>query len=61
MDWDLLFALSSAITLAGWLALVLLPRSERVRSAVLYAGVGLLCAIYLVVLFQPGERNGRSA
>ncbi len=49
MDWHLLFALTNIVAVAGWLALVLLPRTELVLSAVLYAGAGLLCAIYLVI------------
>lgn len=49
MDWDLLFGVTNIVAVAGWLALALLPRSEPVLGAVLYAGVGLLCAIYLVI------------
>lgn len=64
MDWDLLFGVTNAVAVAGWLALALLPRSERVFGAVLYAGVGLLCAIYLVIfvgllggLVDPGAET----
>ena len=49
MDWDLLFIMTNAIALAGWLALAALPRTGRVLGAVLYVAVGLLCAIYLAV------------
>lgn len=48
MDWDLWFAVTNAVALAGWLALAALPRNERVLSAITIAGVGLLCAVYLV-------------
>lgn len=48
MDWDLLFKVTNAAAVAGWLALALLPRGERVFGAVL-VGVGLLCAIYLAM------------
>lgn len=46
MDWDLLFRLTNAVALAGWLALALLPRREGVLAGVLLAAVGLLCAAY---------------
>mgnify|MGYP000274082561 CR=1 FL=1 len=46
MDWDLVFALTNAVALAGWLALALLPRRDVVLGAVLWAGVALLCAAY---------------
>lgn len=49
MDWDLLFALTNAIAVAGWVALATLPRTERVLGGVLWLAVGLLCAIYLVM------------
>ena len=49
MNWDILFGLTNAIAVAGWLALIMLPRREPVLNAVLYAGVGLLCAIYVVI------------
>ena len=46
MDWDLAFALTNAVALAGWLALALLPRRETVLAVVLWFGVALLCAAY---------------
>ena len=46
MAWQSIFALTNAIALAGWLALLLAPRRPLVLSLVLYAGVALLCAIY---------------
>lgn len=49
MDWDLLFALTNVIAVAGWLALAALPRTEQVLGGVLWIAVGLLCAIYLVM------------
>jgi hypothetical protein len=49
MDWDLLFVVTNAVAVAGWLALALLPRAERVLGAVLVAAIGLLCAIYLAM------------
>lgn len=49
MDWDLLFALTNGVAVAGWLAVALLPRNERVLDGVLFAAVGLLCAVYLAI------------
>lgn len=49
MDWNLVFAVTNFVAVGGWLTLALLPRRKPVLNAVLYAGVGLLCAIYLVV------------
>lgn len=49
MDWELLFRLTNAVALAGWVALALLPRREGVLAGVLLAGVGLLCAAYAVM------------
>lgn len=46
MDWDLMFRVTNAVALAGWLALALLPRREGVLAGVLLAGVALLCAAY---------------
>ena len=46
VDWDLLFALTNAVALAGWLALALLPRREPILTGVLWGGVALLCAAY---------------
>lgn len=69
MDWDLLFALTNTIALAGWLGLALLPRREQVLDTVLYAAVGLLCVAYLVMfvglmggIVDPvGDRAGPAA
>ena len=50
MDWTFLFGLTNAIALAGWTALLLLPRRPLTLSLVLFAGVGLLCLAYAVML-----------
>lgn len=62
MDWDLLFAGTNAVALAGWLALAALPRREPVFNAVLWAGTALLSAVYTVLFvglmsgtFDPGR------
>lgn len=46
--WQQLFGLTNAVALIGWLLLILAPR--RVLPPVRWAGVGLLCAIYVVLL-----------
>ena len=54
MSWAGVFAATNAVALAGWLALLLLPRGPKVMAVVLYLGVGLLCLAYaaaFVVLF----------
>lgn len=63
--WDQLFVATNAIAAAGWLALALLPRTDRVMNAVLVAAVGLLCGIYLVLftglmggIVDPGRGGG---
>lgn len=68
MDWDLLFILTNIVAVAGWLALALLPRTDRVLGAVMIAGIGLLCAIYLVMfvglvgaMVDPGRDGGGAA
>ena len=46
--WPLLFSLTNAMALAGWVVLAFLPRKPLALSAVLYLGVALLCLIYAV-------------
>lgn len=46
MNWDAVFGAVNLLALAGWAALILLPRWPALLSAVLYLGVGLLCLIY---------------
>ena len=50
MPWETLFSLVNACALLGWIALVLLPRGEFVKSLIFYVGVGLLCAAYTLLL-----------
>lgn len=44
--WPALFSLTNGIALVAWLVLLVLPRGPLMRSAVMYAGAGLLCLIY---------------
>lgn len=48
--WDSLFAIANLWAMACWAGLILLPRGAFVQSAVFYAGVGLLCLAYAVLL-----------
>ena len=54
--WDTLFGLTNGIAVIAWLALVLGPRRPLLLSAILYAGIGLLCLIYtaLFVMLLAG-------
>ncbi|MBL8655906.1 MAG: DUF4281 domain-containing protein [Altererythrobacter sp.] len=68
MDWDLVFAATNAVALAGWVALAVLPRREAVLGAVLWGGVGLLCAAYAAMfvgltggLVDPARAGGGAA
>lgn len=46
MSWDFVFGAVNLLALAGWVALIFLPRWPALLAAVLYLGVGLLCLIY---------------
>lgn len=48
--WDSLFGIANAWAMACWAGLILLPRGPFVQSAIFYAGVGLLCLAYAVLL-----------
>ena len=50
MDWDFIFDAVNMLALVAWVALVFLPRWPVLLAAILYLGVGLLCAIYGVAL-----------
>jgi hypothetical protein len=64
MGWAFVFSAVNMLALAGWVALILLPRWPALLSAVLYLGVGLLCLIYatgliaLVSGFIPNPQGG---
>lgn len=46
MSWSAIFTLTNVIALAGWAALLALPRSRTVSSIVMYACIGMLCLAY---------------
>lgn len=50
MLWPTLFSFTNLVALAGWALLLLAPRRPLTYSAILYAGVGLLCLTYAVLL-----------
>ncbi|SKB50853.1 ABA4-like family protein [Sphingopyxis flava] len=50
MSWNSLYLVTNYWALAGWLALAFAPRSPRILSAILYAGVALLCLVYTVLI-----------
>jgi hypothetical protein len=68
MLWTNLFGLTNLVALAGWAALLLLPRRPLTHSFILYAGVGLLSLTYAVLLVllvgkivDPGAAAGAAA
>lgn len=50
MLWQTLFSLTNLIALIAWALLLFAPRRPLTYSAILYAGVGLLCLTYAVLL-----------
>ena len=65
MNWDVIFALANYWAIGGWLLLAFAPRSPRVLSFIMYAGVLLLSLLYTVLIvgflsggIDPGGRGG---
>lgn len=48
--WDSLFRLANLWALVCWAALIVVPRGAFAQSAIFYAGMGLLCLAYLILL-----------
>lgn len=48
--WDSLFGIANIWAMVCWAMLILAPRGAFVQSAVFYAGIGLLCLAYAVLL-----------
>lgn len=68
MLWSTLFGLTNLVALAGWAALLLLPRRPLTHSFILYAAVGLLSLAYAVLLvlvvgklIDPGATSAAAA
>lgn len=50
MLWQTLFSFTNLVALIAWALLLFAPRRPLTYSAILYAGVGLLCLTYAVLL-----------
>lgn len=50
MTWTTLFVFTNIVAMAGWAALLFLPRRPLTHSVILYAGVGLLSLTYAVLM-----------
>jgi hypothetical protein len=48
MSWETLLGFANGLALVMWAVLILAPRGELARSAIFYAGIGLLCLAYAV-------------
>lgn len=48
--WSMIFSTANILAIMAWAILILLPRKPLALSAVLYLGVGILSATYLVAL-----------
>ena len=46
MDWEAIFSAVNLLAMIAWAVLILAPRKPALLAAILYLGVGLLCAIY---------------
>lgn len=46
MDWEAIFGAVNLLAMIAWAVLILAPRKPALLAAILYLGVGLLCAIY---------------
>jgi hypothetical protein len=51
MSWEPLFSAANSLALAGWLALLLLPRSPLLLQTIRFGVVGLLAAGYSALVF----------
>lgn len=65
MSWDTIFLLANYWAIGGWLLLAFAPRSPRILSTIMYAGVLLLCLLYVVLIagflsggIDPGGSGG---
>lgn len=48
--WDSLFGIANIWAMVAWAVLILLPRTPLAQSAIFYAGIGLFCLAYAVLL-----------
>ena len=61
MLWLTLFSFTNLVALLAWALLLFAPRRPLTYSAILYAGVGLLCLTYTVLLVLLVGKVGRGA
>jgi hypothetical protein len=68
MLWQTLFSFTNLVALIAWALLLFAPRRPLTYSAIIYAGVGLLCLTYAVLLLllvgkvvDPGVTVGAAA
>lgn len=50
MNWDILFNLANGWAALMWAVLILLPRKPFSQAAIFYAGIGLLCLVYALLM-----------
>lgn len=50
MSWTALFGLTNGVACIAWVLLIAAPRRPKILSAILFAGVGLLCLMYAAIL-----------
>ena len=50
MDWDTLFGIANGWAMLWWAGLIFAPRWPALLSGALFAGAGLLCLAYTVLL-----------
>lgn len=50
MSWNTVYLLANYWAFASWALLAFAPRSPRILSFIMYAGVFLLCLLYLVLI-----------
>ena len=65
MGWGTIYLIANYWAIAFWLLLAFAPRGPRILSAVLYAGVFLLCLAYTILIagfltggIDPGGAGG---
>jgi hypothetical protein len=56
--WQAMFGVTNTVALAGWAALILMPRKPIPLALVLYGGVGLLCLAYSAALIWVLSTTG---
>jgi hypothetical protein len=68
MFWQSLFSFTNLVALIAWALLLFAPRRPLTYSTILYAGVGLLCLTYAMLLVllvgkfvDPGVTGGAAA